>query len=307
MLSLNFLKNLYPDERAQVLYKYLKNKNKGGTNNSKGNTFENYYTVYQIAKQYENKSNERHTLFSSQVLAFVDDLVITFNKPNKKHHRVKKSVTFFQIKDTISLSWTTGAHPLFEDFDIQHKITRGKKKGVRLYLVVSKDVVKENLDLDIPKSIENFTKIIHFPTANSISSLIHGNIAFKKVLIDVCAISNPSHDKLEALATIILGVWDASSKNKVSLESILSSCHNLNPNYIKGFSNRISAQLARILNSIEGFNYKIENGYVSWTFRNTDKGIVSYKIGSSEFLQFESDITNLEGEILFESIESYLI
>ena len=28
---------------------YLKNKHKGGLNNSKGNTYENYYATYQIA------------------------------------------------------------------------------------------------------------------------------------------------------------------------------------------------------------------------------------------------------------------
>jgi hypothetical protein len=100
MLSLNFLKSQYRNDRAQTLFKYIKNKHKGGVNNSKGSTFENYFAIYQIAKQYGNKSNARHTLFSAQVMAFVDDFVIEIDRPNKKHHRTKKSVTFFQINAT---------------------------------------------------------------------------------------------------------------------------------------------------------------------------------------------------------------
>src|SRR5438876_9295477 len=79
-------------------FEYLKNKNRGGVNNSKGASFENYFTVYQIAKSFNNNDlDPNDVLFSSQVLCFIDDFVIERIRDKNNWH--------YQIKDVLALSW----------------------------------------------------------------------------------------------------------------------------------------------------------------------------------------------------------
>ena len=122
----------------------------------------------------------------------------------------------------------------------------------------------------------------------------------------MCAISNPSSDKLDALGSIILGAWDGTDKTKISLGTLLDNCYGQNPNYIKGFGGRLSEHLKQILDAINGFSYKIENGYIIWTYNTTDTGTLSYPIGTKEFMQWENDILNLGSINDFELIEPYL-
>lgn len=65
--------SISPKER-----KYLKDKHKGGKNNSKGNIYESYYTTYCIADfMNRNMSRLNSIYFTSQLEnCFVDDLLI---------------------------------------------------------------------------------------------------------------------------------------------------------------------------------------------------------------------------------------
>jgi hypothetical protein len=78
--------------------KYLKNKNKGGKSNAKGNRYENYYAVFQIAlllNSYRERLDD--VCLATQLSnAFVDDLLIGAENSNKTYH---------QIKDVKDLSW----------------------------------------------------------------------------------------------------------------------------------------------------------------------------------------------------------
>jgi len=64
------------EEDGQKYFEYLSNKNRGGTNNQKGNTFENFFTLYKIAEAFNKNIDPENILFSSQAFCFVDDLVI---------------------------------------------------------------------------------------------------------------------------------------------------------------------------------------------------------------------------------------
>ena len=80
---------------------YLKHKNRGGKNNAKGNRYENYYAVFQIAlllNSYRERLDD--VCLATQLSnAFVDDLLIGVGNSNKTYH---------QIKDVKVLSWNTG-------------------------------------------------------------------------------------------------------------------------------------------------------------------------------------------------------
>lgn len=73
MDTIEQVKNLLGTSYAQ----YLQNKHTGGTSNSKGNSYENIFTVYQVALFSKDViDNYKKIYVLSQTQAFVDDLVI---------------------------------------------------------------------------------------------------------------------------------------------------------------------------------------------------------------------------------------
>jgi hypothetical protein len=75
MITLKTLEAVF-GENGQVFFEYLVNKNRGGVSNNKGNTFENFFALYKIAKSFNENRAPGGIYFSSQVFCFVDDLVV---------------------------------------------------------------------------------------------------------------------------------------------------------------------------------------------------------------------------------------
>jgi hypothetical protein len=75
MITLEVLEAIF-EENGEKYFEYLSNKNRGGINNYKGNTFENFFTLYKIVEAFNKNIDPRNILFSSQDFCFIDDLVI---------------------------------------------------------------------------------------------------------------------------------------------------------------------------------------------------------------------------------------
>src|SRR5258708_33203067 len=296
MITLEQLIDVFGTD-GNKLFEYLKNKNKGGVNNSKGNIFENFFTVYQIAKFFNSKANPNDVLFSSQVICFIDHLVIEEIEGKNDRH--------YQIKDVLALGWNSGDHHIKDDFKKQKELSMKLGINPSLILVVSNKEVHDSLVASMPDEIVDFVKVIHFETASSLNNLIRKNSFIKDELIQMCALVKPSTDKLETLGAILLGSWDSTDKSKVSLKELLSRSYAQNPHFIKGFSTEISQKLSDILKSLERFSYKVENGFLNWDFNETDNGVLEYRIGSMEFEQWENDIFNATIKS-FEDLEPFL-
>ena len=83
--------------------KYLHNKNRGGNSGQKGNRYEDYFAVYKLAQLARDILQAGSSIrFSSQLLAFVDDLII-------KHD---SNLENYQLKNSSSVSWNQGNHPI---------------------------------------------------------------------------------------------------------------------------------------------------------------------------------------------------
>lgn len=296
MITLEQLRTTFGED-GEKQFEYLRNKNKGGVNNSKGNTFENFYTVYQIVKAFNDSPKWDNCRFSSQVFCYIDDLVI-----EEEEDKINR---YYQIKDVADLGWSNGAHTIKEDFRKQHKLSRDLGVEPFLRLVVSRKEVYDYLVANLPEEIKDLVKVVHFETASSLNNLIRKNSLIKEELVKMCALKNPSADKLDALGTILLGSWDSTDKNKVPLKELLDKSYAQNPHFIRGLSTGISQRLSGILNSIEGFSYTIENGFLKWNFNTTDEGVLEYRIGSIEFEQWENDLFNAIIKT-FEDLEPFL-
>jgi hypothetical protein len=297
MVTKDQLERLY-EGKGKALFTYLENKNRGGTNNAKGNSFENQFAVFTIADHFNNGGEAAQIHFSAQTLNFIDDLVVK--------NEVDQTVEHYQIKDVQSLSWTSNPHPIDEDFRMQHALCTDRGETPQLELVVSNDQLKNELEEAMTDDLKAIVSVHYFPNADSISKLLKVNVEVKNALTNMCALTNPSTDKLDALGTIVLGAWSGSDQKQVSLESILDACYGHNPHYIKGFDNRISKGLQTILDRIENFSYAIENGYIRWNYDDTDYGVISYRIGNPEYFNWESEVIHADANN-FEELESYLV
>lgn len=100
MITQGQLESNYGKTEGEKLFSYLCNKNVGGINNAKGNTFENFFAVYRIAELAAQNLHDTSHLISSQIRVFVDDLVIENTDSHSAHH--------FQIKDIEKLTWKRG-------------------------------------------------------------------------------------------------------------------------------------------------------------------------------------------------------
>ncbi|GAB4093065.1 hypothetical protein [Flaviaesturariibacter terrae] len=296
MISEAQLERLFPSQ-GKSLFSYLSYKHRGGTNNSKGNTFENHFTVFKIAEHFNQGSSWDQTFFTGQEFVFIDDLVV--EQADNDH------IEHYQIKDVQSLTWTGGDHPIEEDFKIQHHICQDLGKTTTLELVVSNDSVKNGLQSSMSATLSAIASVRHFEKAISIQTLLAANSDVRRELAAMCALNNPATDKLVTLGTLLLGAWSSSGQKRVSLQELINQCHSSNPNYIKGLTNQVPAPLAAILDRIAGFTYDVQGGYIVWKFGPSDEGTINYQIGTTSFLQWENDVVN-EKPSDFETLEPYL-
>lgn len=301
MITQDQLERLYGDD-AEKLFKYLNNKNRGGTNNAKGNTFENQFAVFKIAEHFNKRFGSNAApddiRFSSQELCFIDDLIVK--------DRAEITAEHYQLKDVQSLNWDSNPHPISNDFRMQHAICSEAGETPHLELVVSREELKQELEDAMANDLNDKVTVHHFPKGESMNQLLQNNDEVKAVLTEMCALNAPTSDKLDTLGTIVLGAWTASTQKATTLKEILDACYNLNPNYIKGFDRQLPQALREVLNRIPRFSYQVEGGYISWSFNATDNGVVSHQIGTKAFLDWENMVINLNPNN-FEELESYLI
>lgn len=97
MYKIEQIRELFDDKVVQ----YLSNKNRGGTSNAKGNTYENFFAVYQLTLLSRIViEDNKEVIFSSQITAFVDDLIIDCKHDSTLRH--------YQLKNSPSVTWGEG-------------------------------------------------------------------------------------------------------------------------------------------------------------------------------------------------------
>lgn len=228
-----------------------------------------------------HSSQLHHFLVSAQTFSFVDDFYI--------YDIEDKRASYYQLKTNTDLSWGSKFKTLFFDFNKQKNHLRYLKRKFRLYLVVANIVVHNKMLASLPSRLKKYTQIEFFPLHDSINSQLTNDAQFKSVVTDLCALSDLN--KLEALATCILGAWEATNKNNIPVSDILNSIRNMGYSYLKrNIPLYISSGVDNILCNIPAFSYEIKGGYLSWTYGTADKGDIPWSIDSAEFRNIEAEI-----------------
>lgn len=296
------------EQRIETLFgsdalKYYKNKQKGGAANQKGGDYENFFSVMQLAKLFcllfDNKQQdiEIHT----QAEAFVDDLLIIDNSDNGQHH--------FQLKNTDKVNWGSDSKSISNDFYRQKVLNDNVGiEHTQASLVCSNQQRVNQLHQEIPVNIAEFSDVVFFPYAQTLNQLLFLHEEFKNWIKSICY--SDEIDKLEALATIILGHWCNKKTTINSVQALFSDLQKHFPNHLAkvGIVMKLLPEVEAIFSKITDFAYFTEKGYFNWDYKKgLDSGVLFYPIDSQEFSDFQqaiikhqpSNFSELEGLLLW--------
>ncbi len=231
---------------------YLKNKHRGGISAEKGSKYESFYTTFKVVdylfKTIGVEGDPPEVLFQSQAEAYIDDLLITDDT----------KLVYHQIKNVADFRWAS----VEDDFRRQRDASKRAGENYKLVLVYS----DREFDEDVPADLEYCTDFSYFPYHPAISTVIQQSSDFRSALKGVLKLSNPSDDKLYALALCILGYWVGNDMQKgLTLRDFKD--HIVGNNNISTIFDRdisISDECLRILDSIQGFSYAIKGNSIEW-------------------------------------------
>lgn len=134
----------------------------------------------------------------------------------------------------------------------------------KLYLVVSSQELKLRLTESLPAVIKAYSQVLHFPYESSLVKVIAQEPNFREAIEYLCAFENPSPDKIECVAAVLLGAWVSSNKSGVSVMEILMKAQQSTPSFIRSFSQewQLDPEVESILSKIEGLSYNLTKGFL---------------------------------------------
>ncbi len=280
--------------------KYLQNKNRGGSSGQKGTRYEDYFAVYkltQLARGIIEFGSRVH--FSSQLLAFVDDLVIDINGERRQH---------YQLKNSSNVAWASGKHPIQADFANQQRLNQNYPHRSHLFLVVADKACATRLVANIPADIQPFSRVVYFPYAPDIMALLEQVPGFKDALTYLSAFENPEPDKLDYVAKALIGAWVTSNFINVSGKDLLLIAQRQTPQYIRSFTTNLELepQFEKILRNIEDLEYNLAKGFLHWDYADgLQYGTQPYSIETDAFRRLQERIIH-HNPRTFEELEPLL-
>ncbi|NEQ70230.1 MAG: hypothetical protein F6K21_33010 [Symploca sp. SIO2D2] len=298
---------MYTNEQIRKLFgtdvlSYLANKNRGGISGEKGNTYENFFAVYQLALRAQDViENKREINFYSQIIAFVDDLIIACQHNTTLEH--------YQLKNRTDVIWGSGQRSITDDFRKQHVLNQSMSRESLLHLVVSSQELSVRLKESLPTEIKAYSQVIHFPYESSLVKVIEKQPDFRKAIEYLCAFENPAPDKIECVAAVLLGAWVSSDKSGACVMEILKKAQQSTPSFIRSFSQelQLDPEVENILNKIESLSYNLTKGFLHWEYSNgLDQGTLPYSIDSDKFTRFQ-ELLKRNNPTSFEELEAFLI
>ncbi|NEP56365.1 MAG: hypothetical protein F6K31_04985 [Symploca sp. SIO2G7] len=298
---------MYTDEQIRKLFdadvlSYLANKNRGGISGEKGNTYENFFAVYQLALFAQDViENKREVNFYSQIIAFVDDLIIACQNDTTFEH--------YQLKNRTDVVWGSGQRSIVDDFSKQYVLNQSMSRESKLHLVVSSQELSVKLKESLPAAIKAYSQVLHFPYESSLVKVIEKQPDFRKAIEYLCAFENPDPDKIECVGAVLLGAWVSSDKSGACVMEILKKAQQSTPSFIRSFSQewQLAPEVESILSKIESLSYNLTKGFLHWEYGNgLDKGTLPYSIDSDKFTRFQ-ELLKRNNPTSFEELEAFLI
>jgi hypothetical protein len=276
---------------------YAQNKNRGGRSSAKGRDFEIVYGAYRIAlaaaDAFRSGSLGAGVAFHDQVQCFVDDFVTS-----GPHGR-----TLSQLKSGTA-SWSSGVHPLADDFRMQAKLDAACGVTAGYELVVGDDVRRDALTANQPANLSSVA-VISFPGGLSDLDLIDrlGDLAD--------ALSELSPRPSERIAReqvwrMLLGTWQG-SRGDQTLAALVNAAGD-GPGAIVApmlAPYVLSDEAIKALDNVTGLRFYIsKNFFVYEALGGMQRGYADYHCHTP---QFEGFVTDLIAEQPTDFFEFWLV
>lgn len=280
---------------------YLQNKNRGGSSGQKGTRYEDYFAIYKLAQLAPHILETGLVVyFTGQILAFVDDLIIDIPDQPLQH---------YQLKNSNTVSWSTGTHPIQDDFANQHHLNQTVcARASQLFLVVADAARAATLEANIPAVVEVFSQVLHFPYSPDILTLVAQVPDFHAALTYLSAFEVPEPDKIDFVAKALIGAWITSSASNPSGYDLLTQAQSQSPQYIRSFQPDLDLvpEVKEILKNIEDFEYNLAKGFLHWDYANgLQSGTPPYSIETVPFRRLQERIKERR-PTTFEELENLL-
>ena len=286
MYSENQISELFGDDSLQ----YVKRKHKGGASNEKGNAYENFYAIYKIALLSPSViEHQAEIKIYSQILSFVDDLIILYEAENRLQHH--------QLKNSPNITWGNAPKSISDDFQKQQALNQSLDRSSEMVLVVSDPQLQQRLTDTCPQDIREFSQAVYFPYSESLMQVVNAVPEFYEAIKYLCAFENPEPDKIECVAKVLLGAWVADAKVNVSLRDILTKAQDSSPSFIRSFDDGLllDPEVTGILSNITGLSYSLSKGFLHWQYgHNIDQGTIPYRIGHPNFDRFQKSNKSIQ-------------
>jgi hypothetical protein len=281
---------------------YLSNKHRGGTSGAKGNIYENFFAVYQLALLSEEAlTTPDPTYLSSQVFAFVDDLVI--NRTGRA-----SPLEHFQLKDSSSVSWGSGLRSIADDFEKQQQLNESLSRPSRLTLIVSNPTLRDRLAASLPNTLIGFSQVQYFPSVASLEMLLSQESTFRIAIVYLCSVEQPDPDKLDCVAKVLLAAWLSCENNNPTVLELLRSARACTPSYIRSFEDieETDQEFLELLDKIPNFSYNFAKGFFHWQHANElDKGDFPCSTDEESFRRFRERVKQFK-PATFEKLEQLM-
>ena len=265
---------------------YISNKARGGANGRKGSEYEQQFTTAKVVElineQLRSFSGE-WPILEEQAFGFVDDLVVS--TPAAAHYH--------QLKNTKSLSWQDGVHPLVTDFACQVALCLHIKAApVKTTLVVSSQALCKTMHDTMPSEIAPHSTVEFFPYVGpSMNKLVLEHAPLRQALSQLTTTSLPKDDELEAaFGALMIGA--KSVQGPVSVKTIVSTAQRLYAPALRLFpwdvaEFRLEDQFVKVLEKIHGLVYGVERGFFHWEAFGMS-GVLQYNCLDAKFTKFQT-------------------
>lgn len=239
---------------------YLKNKHRGGRNNQQGSDYESNFAILKLSGLcYQALTSKQDMHIDTQVLAFVDDLVIT--------NRTLNSSDSYQIKDSKRITWDGGEHSIERDFKCHFELNKCKGiENINTFLTVSNKNQHDRLSRTIPQSIADHTECVLFEN-EPLNVQLAKESDIKQSLTKIC--SYAGIDKLTHLHTVMKGVWENNKGECTSVFDFIKKIHEVAPyNFLRSFEDNIviNSRFTKVLDQIDGLSYKVLENQLIYSY-----------------------------------------
>lgn len=285
--------------------KYVEHKHRGGSSGAKGARYEDVFLALKVAEAAANIVDGVSTEWPcivGQYRCFVDDVRVSLSTKTE----------YFQLKNhtTTTPSWTSGPHPIADDFRMQYQVSiKLQEPNPATILVVPEETYLDKLKQNMPVDIIQFSSVYHFPSFGSPDLYVWEVDWIREMLRKLAIDEDATIEQLYGLLGALM-IACQSSHHEGNAGNIMDLVAEMHPNQIRVIPNqrdwnlRLKPDFQKILAQIPDLDYRIERGFFQWSGLGMSQTF-AFNCLSNEFNLFQEAVESRR-PTTFEEFEEML-